>query len=149
MPIRITRTLPELKPLGLFKNTRGTLVTWTLSAADIARSTLREDLRGHLEATLRPCDARHRMHPPNRPTIRKLEAQGRCDHISTRFSNCIGFFGHGSFLHGIDSSSLHLRPRCVGCHPFQGCAAEWLHVPFHVSNEAKTFASHNRFHRTY
>ena len=25
MPIRITQTLPELKPFGLFKNTRGTL----------------------------------------------------------------------------------------------------------------------------
>lgn len=37
MPIRITQTLPELKPLGLFKNTRGTLVMWTLSAAEQER----------------------------------------------------------------------------------------------------------------
>ena len=37
MPIRITQTLPELKPFGLFKNTRGTLYSWTLHELDIAR----------------------------------------------------------------------------------------------------------------
>ena len=37
MPIRITQTLPELKPFGLFKNTRGTLYSWTLHELDIER----------------------------------------------------------------------------------------------------------------
>ena len=36
MPIRITQTLPELKPLGLFKNTRGHLFGWSLADEDIA-----------------------------------------------------------------------------------------------------------------
>ena len=34
MPVRITQTLPELKAFGLFKNTRGTLWSWTLHEAD-------------------------------------------------------------------------------------------------------------------
>ena len=36
MPIRITQTLPELKPWGLFKNTRGQLFGWSLAEEDIA-----------------------------------------------------------------------------------------------------------------
>ena len=34
MPVRITQTLPELKPLRLFKNSRGKLVNWCLQDAD-------------------------------------------------------------------------------------------------------------------
>ncbi|CAK9022430.1 unnamed protein product [Durusdinium trenchii] len=36
---RITQTLPELKPFGLFKNTRGTLWNWTLHEADAAAAS--------------------------------------------------------------------------------------------------------------
>ncbi|CAK9060177.1 unnamed protein product, partial [Durusdinium trenchii] len=36
MPVRITQTLPELKPFGLFKNTRGQLYNWTLHPEDAA-----------------------------------------------------------------------------------------------------------------
>ena len=36
MPVRITQTLPELKPFGLFKNTRGQLYNWTLHPEDVA-----------------------------------------------------------------------------------------------------------------
>ena len=36
MPVRITQTLPELKPFGLFKNTRGRMFNWTLHADDVA-----------------------------------------------------------------------------------------------------------------
>ena len=36
MPVRITQTLPELKPLSLFKNTRGQLFGWSLAEEDIA-----------------------------------------------------------------------------------------------------------------
>ena len=36
MPVRITQTLPELKPWGLFKNTRGQLFGWSLAEEDIA-----------------------------------------------------------------------------------------------------------------
>ena len=36
MPVRITQTLPELKPWGLFKNTRGSLHGWSLAEEDIA-----------------------------------------------------------------------------------------------------------------
>ena len=36
MPIRITQTLPDLKPWGLFKNTRGQLFGWSLAEEDIA-----------------------------------------------------------------------------------------------------------------
>ena len=39
MPVRITQTLPELKPFGLFKNTRGTLWNWTLHEADAAAAS--------------------------------------------------------------------------------------------------------------
>ena len=35
MPVRITQTLPELKPFGLFKNTRGQLYNWTLHPEDV------------------------------------------------------------------------------------------------------------------
>ena len=34
MPIRITQTLPQLKELGLYKNTRGTLWDWSLHPSD-------------------------------------------------------------------------------------------------------------------
>ena len=34
MPVRITQTLPELKPLRLFKNSRGKLLNWCLQDAD-------------------------------------------------------------------------------------------------------------------
>ena len=34
MPVRSTQTLPELKAFGLFKNTRGTLWSWTLHEVD-------------------------------------------------------------------------------------------------------------------
>ena len=34
MPVCITQTLPELKPLRLFKNSRGKLLTWCLQDAD-------------------------------------------------------------------------------------------------------------------
>ena len=37
MPIRVTQTLPELRPYGLYKNTRGKLIDWTLSEQDTAR----------------------------------------------------------------------------------------------------------------
>ena len=36
MPVRITQTLPDLKPWGLFKNTRGQLFGWSLAEEDIA-----------------------------------------------------------------------------------------------------------------
>ena len=36
MPVRIAQTLPELKPIGLFKNTRGQLYNWTLHPEDVA-----------------------------------------------------------------------------------------------------------------
>ena len=34
MPVRITQTMPDLKPLQVFKNTRGTLVGWHLQPED-------------------------------------------------------------------------------------------------------------------
>ena len=35
MSVRITQTLPDLKPFGLFKNTRGQLFGWALAPADV------------------------------------------------------------------------------------------------------------------
>ena len=137
MPIRITQTLPELKPLRLFKNTRGTLVTWTLSAADQERvnadlgpnvvlEALPETLYvkisgGHLEETLRPCDARHRH-----ASAQACKNTGNLKHkdvatIARRgFPIASDFSGTAHSSICIDSSSLHLRPRCVGCKPLPG-----------------------------
>lgn len=91
MPIRITQTLPELKPFGLFKNTRGRLVSWTLNPIDQAR--VNEDLGPNVVLAALPQALyvkipgatwkQHATLPPGiaciRPTVQhwQLEAKGR------------------------------------------------------------------------
>ena len=119
MPTRITQTLPELKPFGLFKNTRGTLYSWTLHELDIERLSRTPGAELVLEKLplalyVQIPGATWQLHPtlpPGvaciKPTVQQwtLQPGGSCDRRPQRVSSGIRLFRHSTFVYGGDARS--------------------------------------------
>ena len=121
MPVRVTQTLPELRPYGLYKNTRGKLIDWTLSEQDTARipgmqapdlnfgghaqSVVCQDRQRDLAATSELA-ARCGLYPSDCAALATGDrGQSYCS--PARLSHCIRPSGHGPFVYGGNVGGLY------------------------------------------
>ena len=143
MPVRITQTLPELKPWGLFKDTRGQLFAWSLAEEDIAAIPACQQPELVLQkmlACLFVADPRcHLAAPPRSPTGSRLHSPGRATLETrsprhrhgrqTRFSAGLRLCRHGAFVYGRYIARLQLGLRLLGYRGQPGLPAQCIYVP--------------------
>ena len=143
MPVRITQTLPELKPWGLFKNTRGSLHGWSLADADATAipacrqpELVLQQMPACLFVAIPGATWQHRpglppggrLHSPGCATLETRSPRHRHGR-QTRFSAGLRLCWHGAFVYGRHISSLQFGLRILGYRGQPGRTAQCLHVP--------------------
>ena len=154
MPVRITQTLPELKPWGLFKNTRGQLFGWSLAEEDIAAipacqqpELVLQKMPACLFVSIPGATWQHRpglppggrLHSPGRATLEARSPRHRHGR-QTRFSAGLRLCWHGAFVYGGHISCLQFGLRILGHRRKPGLTAQCLHVPVPSKKKQKTSA---------